>query len=358
MDTKVYWMDDTDHFAVKAKMESGRKKYVDYDWIRFRDDVYENLDEAFTSLLSILSSASMFSAGRIIYCYGVPFRKRTAEYHPKLIKELERIPDNVCLIIIARPDRVLSLYKACKSLGKAEDPFELNKSNVLDWVNAQAKILGITVDKQAAMMLADGTGFNPGMIQAELEKLSCLTSDAHISPRIVSMGGFSNGAADVKELGQFILKNDGESAHEYLQRLLDKGEPAIKICGYFEDWLTRFAIAQAGNCNYEAIKNEVAELKKWENSDEKDKHGNAVYEVAEDEKWDRFRRRKGETVPMYANPKSLWYSCQELRDSGRGPNWAYDSLYKMGLLQESLRSEDKDEGRLLHRFISSLMKKE
>ncbi len=356
METKVYWMDDTDQLAVKAKLESGRKKYPDYEWVRFRDDVYDKPDDAFKALLGMLTSISPFVPGMIIYSYGVPFKKNSGDYHPRLAKELEFISPNVCFMVIARPDRGSTLYKAAKALGKAEEPFDLTKSNAVDWITAQGQILGLKVDKQACMMLADMTNFNPGIIQNELTKLGNIVDDNHISLRVVEMAGFSNATTDVKELAQFILKNQGESAHEYLQRLLDRGEPPIKICGYFEDWITRLAIAQAGNCNYEAIKNEVTELKKWENSDKKDKHGNAVYELADDEKWGRYYRRDGETVAMYANPKSLWHSCQELKEAGRGANWAYDALYKMGQLQEALRSEDKDETRLMHRFISSLMR--
>jgi len=356
MDTRVYWMDDTDQLAVKAKLESGRKKYTDFDWIRFREDAYDSQDEAFKALLSMLSSATMFSPGIIIYTFGVPFKKNSGDYHPRLVKELERLAPTVCFIVIARPDRGSTLYKAAKALGKAEEAFDLTKANAVDWITAQGQILGLKVDKPACMMLADMTDFNPGLIQNELQKLGNLTEDGHISLRVVEMGSFGSGTTDVKELAQFILKNEGERAHEYLQRLLDRGEPAIKICGYFEDWITRLAIAQAGNCNFEAIKNKVAELKKWESSDKKDKHGNALYEVVDDDRWGRYSRRDGETVAMYSNPKSLWYSCQELREAGRGPNWAYDALYKMGQLQEALRSEDKDEWRLMHRFISSLMR--
>ena len=355
MDTKFYWMDDADQFSVKAKLESGRKKYADYDWVRFRDDVYDSTEDAFKSLASMLTSVSFFTPGKIIYCYGIPFKKNAGEYHQRLSKEIRRAANKVCFIIISKPDRVSSLYKTAKEIGKVEEPFELNKTNAVDWITVQANHLGLKIEKHACMMLADITDFNPGRIQNELLKLEPLAIDGIIPIRIVEEACTGNGTTDVKELAQFILKNEGRSVHEYLQRLLDRGEPAIKICGYLEDWLTRLAIARAGSCNFEMIRNDVTELKEWKSNNEKDSNGNSRYEIVEDERWGKYARRTGETVSMYSNPKSLWYSCQELSSANRNEDWAYESLYKMGQLQEALRGRG-DEVRLMHRFVSSLMR--
>lgn len=354
--TKVWWMDDSDLLLVKSKLDAARQKYSDYDWVRFTDDSYANLDEAYKNLVNMICMRSPFSPGKIVYCYGLPLKKQAADFHTLLAKDLARIPENICFIIIARPDKGSSLYKATKALveekqAKLEEAFELTKTNAVDWIMAQASALKLTIDKHACMMLADLTDFSPAKIQNELLKFQSLVTDGMISVRIVAMAGFGHGTTDVKELAQFILKDDGDSAHEYLQRLLDRGEPPIKICGYLQDWITRLAIAQSAKCNFEAIRNDVAELRKWQKDDKKDS-----YESVYDEKWGHFSRWKGESAPMFANSNSLFYSCKELREANKPINWAYDALYRMGVLQEQLRKDAADEVKLMHRFISSLIR--
>lgn len=354
---KVVWLDDTDPWLFRAKLDSARKKFADCDWVRYADDIYDSQSDAFKSLVSLLCLPPMFDAGRVVYCYGVPLKKSSAEFHAKLVKEFDKIPSNVCFILIARPDRGTILYKGVKALeekkqAKAEEAFELNKSNAIDWIVAQASKLQLTIDKQACMMLADITNFSPAKIQNELIKLRWFAPDGAVSSRVVEMGASSPSRTDVKDLGDFILNHDSGSAHEYLQRLLDRGEPPIKICGFLQDWIMRLAIAQSGNCNFEAIRNDVTELKKWQSSEEDEE---SRYETVDDEKWGHFSRRKGESVPMFANPKSMFYPCDGLRRSGNPQGWAYDGLMRMYALQMALRAEDVDKTKVMHEFVATLI---
>lgn len=355
MDTKLLWMDDADRFAVQAKLESGRKRYADYDWIRFSDDLYDSTEIAFNSFVEMFSTRSIFSPGKIVYCYGMPFKKQAGAYHQRLAKEFEHIADNVCVIIIARPERNSSIYKAAKALGKAEEPFELNKSNCVKWITEQATSLGLKIDKMSCEMLADLSEFNPGIVQNELSKFQFLDQDGQVSPRIVEMAGSGVGATDVRDLAKFILKGDGPRAHEYLQRLFDHNEPAIKICGYLDDWLTRLALAYSADCNFDKLNIIVSQLQEWKAGSEKNDSGTTAYETISDDTWGTYSRRKGETGKMYANPKSFWYSCQELGAAGKQAEWAYFAVFLMGQLQENLRKTGHDEVRLMHEFISDLM---
>lgn len=355
---KVYWMDDTDPWVVKDKLAQIRKKYPDSDWVKFNDDVYETQVLAFKALVGLICEAPMFDPARIVYTYAMPFRKSSADLHPRLVKNFASIPDNVCLIIIARPDKQSILYKGVKALeaekqGRAEEAFELSKTNAIDWITAQAAKIKLAIDKQSCMMLADATDFSPSSIQNELIKLRSVAPDGVVSPRIVQMSACSPLRADVKELGQFILNHNEESSHEYLQRLLELGEPPIKICGYLQDWVRKLALAESAQCNYEVLRVEVAELKKWKASNDDD--GDSKYETVDDEKWGKFVRRKGETVPMFANPKALYYSCDELHRSGNKPGWAYDAMDRMFDLQMVLRSDDADKNKAMHNYVADLM---
>lgn len=356
---KVYWMDDTDWLGVQEKLATGRQKYADREWIRFRDDLYEKPEDAYRAFIAAICMKSMFSSGKVVYCFGMPLKKNSGDYHSKIAKEFDRMPESNSLIIIARPDRGSTLYKAVKALeteqkGKAEEPLELSKSNAVDWISDQAEKMKLRIEKPACMALADMTNFSPPKIQQELIKLGTLSSDGEISIRLIEMAGSGEGAVDVKELAQFILKNDKENAHEYMQRLFDRGEPAIKICGYLQDWINRLAFADGANCNFEKLRPIVSDLKKWEYSKLKDQFGLARYETVCFDKWGKFSRREGETIPMFSNPNSIWYSCKELRESGRVQDWAIESLGKIARLQNRLR-QGEDEIKVMHEFVADLM---
>lgn len=348
-------MDDADQWEATRKLESGKLKYADCDWIRFIEDAYPSQDYAFKELVSLICIPPTFTPGKVIYCYGVPFKKNAAEYHQKLAKEFERIPENVTFMIISKPERISSLYKMAqamekKKLAKVEEPLELSKSNAIEWIQSQGQKIGLTIDKSACMSLADLADMNPGRIQHELEKYKHLVSDGIVSPRTIEMAGAGFGRVDIKELGDFILKDEAGAAHEFLQRLLDRGEPGIKICGYLQDWINRLCIAQAAECNFESIRNVLAELKTWEPSSEE-----AIYETIYDEKWGKITRRKGETAPMFNNPNSLYYSCKALKESNKGSQWASGGIMKMFRVQHGLRAEGASATKILHEFVAELI---
>lgn len=350
---KVYWLDDTDLWLARSKIAAAREKYPECEWVRYRDDTYKDMEDAYRNLVSCIGTFPMFTEGKIVYCYGIPLKKAAGEYHQSLAKEFGRIPDNVCFMIIARPDRGSSLYKAAKTHGQADEPFELGKTNAVAWITEQAELVKLKIDKQSCQILADLTDFSPAKIQQELEKLKFIAPDGMVSPRLIGMSGFGDGSCDVKDLGTYILNNDGEKAHEYLQRLLDRGEPPIKICGFLQDWLNRLAMAQSVGCNFDMMRADVAGLKKWQSDKEDD--DSRKYESVDDGKWGHFSRRRGSAIPMFANSNSLFHSCSELSAADKGPNWAYDALYRMYRLQIRLRTGG-DEVKAMHQFLSEVTK--
>lgn len=350
---KVYWMDDSDPALMQGKLAAIKDKYADCDWTRFCDDSYSSGGEAYKSLVSTIRTAPVFSSGKIVYCFGMPLKKWAGDYHQSLAKEFAKIPDGVCLVIIARPDRGSSIWKAAKAYGTAEEPFDLTKENAIEWITQRAAGLKLSIDRQACKVLADLTDFNPAKIQNELIKLKFAADDGVASQRLISMIVFADGHTDVRDLGNCILAGDGHTAHEYMQRLLDRGEPPIKICGYLQDWINRLAISASYGCDYESMRMRIVGLKKWQVDDS----GNdgKKYETIDDERWGRFSRRCGETVPMFAKEVAFRYSCEDLAKSGKGIDWAYKGLQKMYDLQLRLRRADADETKAMHEFISEMI---
>ena len=356
---KVWWLDNTDPVSARKKIKSVKQKQCsEWEWLQFDEQVYESGIEAVRDLIQGITLPPMFMPGRMMYCYGIPFDKdkKSAEM---LINALEDIADNVVFLVIARPDKTSAMYKAfqkmaAKDAGIVDEAFELTKDNAVAWIESRAKDVGVTIDKLACQILTDMCDFDPGAVCAELAKLRYATQDRHVSAAIVETYCNGYGSANVFSLGGLILKGDGEGAHELLQRLIDKGESPIKICGLLQDWAQKIALAASCKCDIEVLKERLANVKKWQKEPEKDNGVSRTERVCNDS-WGWFVRYKGESVPMYSNPSALFYPCKDLAAAKKPPFWAYDALKKLGRLQIELRRKNVEHDKLMHLFIDSLI---
>ena len=358
---RCWWLDNSDPVLCMSKLESVRSKQTEgWEWLRFNEECYASPDDAFKELFDMIQGQAMFCPGKVVCCNGVPL-KGFSDFHHKLGEALRLIPENVLFIVMARPDKAGILYKAFKEmekkgLGAADDAFDLTKSNAVEWVTLRAKGMKAEIDKQACMMLADLMDFNPVAICTELRKLKHLAPEGKISARVVEMGCFGKGEADAKNLAGMVASGNAEAAHELVQRLLDRGEPPIKICGWIQDWLGKQALAESCDCDSDRLKTELADVRKWK-MEAADDDGSS-YEKAMSDNWGLFSRRKGESVPMFPNSGALWYACSERSKASVPPGWAYDAICKLGKLQLAIRNKQGDPPALLHMFVASLMPKE
>lgn len=331
---KVWWLDDSDPVAAKKKLEAVKQQLAGWDWDRFIDDRYESPKDAFKGLLEWLSAPSLLSAGKVVYLYGVPFKK--SDLANKLADEFDNIHPNVILVIIAKPDKTSPIYKKVQSMvvsktGRADEAMEFGrKPETITWIKERAADMGAKIDDQACAMLADFSGFDPSMICMELQKLRYFSQDGVIDPKIVEMAAFPQTDADVKKVSEFILADDCEMAHEFVQRLLDRGEDALKIAGFLQDWSTKMALAESCGCNYDSIKVKVAQCLKWDKDTEK-------------------------AVPMFPKPGAVYYACNDLAGAHKCHFWAFKGLELMGRLQLAIRSSE-DKTRAMHQYVKALTK--
>jgi DNA polymerase III delta subunit len=331
---KVWWLDDTDPISAKKKLAAVRQQLADWDWTRFVEDKYEASKDAYLCLSEWLSTPSMLAPGKAVYFYGVPFKK--SDYSNKLANDFDHIHPSVILIIIAKPDKVSPLYKKVQSMvtsktGRADEAFEFDrKPETITWIKDRGQDLGVKIDDEAASMLADFSGFDPAMICMELQKLKHMTTDGQITAKIVEAGAFVNTASDVKKLTDMIVADDCEMAHEFLQRLLDRGEDPLKICGFLQDWSTKTALAESCGCDYNSIKVKVAQCLKYDKDTKK-------------------------PVPMFAKPGAVYHSCTAYAGAKKSRFWAFKGLELMGKLQISIRTGE-DGTRAMHEYVKALTK--
>jgi DNA polymerase III delta subunit len=365
---KLWWIDNSDPIAAKACIEDVKANQCQgWDWYQFNNEAYSGVTEAAKQLMDAICIPPLFSIGKIVFCRGLPLEtgvgsaqmKTVREWQAKVAKQLSSIPDNVLFIIIARPDKTHVLYKEFKALeGKNPDfvrideRLELTDKNAVDWIQMKARGMGLEIDKQASEMLADITSFNPSAICMELQKLKHVAENRQISTRLIGMTCDGAGAANIFKLSEHILTDRAVEAHELLQRLLDAGEPPLKICGLLQDSVQKMAIAQSCNGNLDQIKAALAEAKKWEKQDgDKPKR-----ERVRSDKWGYFVRTEGESVPLYANLNAFFYSCKYI--GRKRPGWAYDALKKMAELQIRLRQKEYNEASQMHLYLSVIMKED
>lgn len=339
-----WWLDDSDAAAARGKLAAVRQnQFSEWEWIRFVDDAYQNADEAMKSLITSLGTGSMFSGGKVIYCYGVPFEecyrlkpKEISAYHAKIADEIGKIPEGVIFIIISKLTKTSTIYKKAAIMetakrAKITASDEISKENAIAWIQERAAVYDLSISKDACMMLADLTALNRTRICNEIDKLRHVAVGNKITEAMIEQYATGDGEADVRQMCLSITGGHGDAAHEYLQRLLDRGEPPLKICGYLMDWARKMSIAMSSGLNYDSVRSMLPNIKK-------------------------FDKASGKTVPMFANPGTIFHACNELQGAGKQPNWVYQRvLLNLGELQLRLRERRCDEVRLMHEYVQNLV---
>ena len=356
---RIWWLDDSDPVLCASKLASVRKQTEGFEWLRFNEELYSTPEDAFKDLYDLILGQSMFCPGKVVQCSGIPLKGMT-EMHHKLGGVLRLIPEGVLFIIVARPDKAGVLYRGFKEmekagLGVADDSFDLNATNAVEWITLRARGIGAEIDRKACQMLADLMDFSPVAICSELRKLKHLAPEGKISERVVEMGCSGKGETDIMSLGGMILSGNSAAAHELVQRLLDKGESPLRICGWIQDWLGKMALAEGCGCDADMLKTEIAGARKWKATAIDDE--NARRERVASDRWGVFSRREGEGLPMFPNSGALWHACSERSKAPMPEGWAYDALARLGKLQVSLRENRGDPAALMHLFVMYSMEK-
>lgn len=328
----LVWLDASDSWLAKVRLGELRTKLADRAWVRFSEEDYEPA-KAMKSLVTELSLNSLFNPGKVVYTYGLP------SFQAKLIKKLEEMDSAVVFVLIAEVDKSSAFYKGLGDAGikyKVDEQEKLVQKDAVAWVKARAAAMDAVIDETSCKMIIDIVGLDMNKISNELDKLRNF-ADGKIMPWIVQEAVYGHGDAQVTSLFQYILDGSPEQAHEMLHRLFTRDgarvtERIMKFFGYPMDWVRRLAIVSSSRVFDDAIKDKVGKIKKWTD---------------------------GESAPMFANPKGLYFSFKNLSESGRSPQWVFDFMVKLGELQETFRMKGIDDERealaMLHAFIDKVI---
>ncbi len=89
-----------------------------------------------------------------------------------LIPYLERVVDTTCFILVAlKPDFRLKFFSTLKKLGRAVNFRELGDRQVVPWIMAEAREMGLNISTDACRHLQEIIGNRSRTLHTELEKL-------------------------------------------------------------------------------------------------------------------------------------------------------------------------------------------
>ena len=138
------------------------------------------------------------------------------------------------------------LAKAVRELGgTVEEETPLDPASVESWLTRRARYLEVAIETDAIAALGDAVASDLERADQELGKLAAYTAGARIGEsdvRLLVPGAVTN---DVFELTQAVVRRDVRKAVSTLERLLDAGEPPLRLHGLLV-WQFRLLLVAAG----------------------------------------------------------------------------------------------------------------
>ena len=138
------------------------------------------------------------------------------------------------------------LAKSVRELSGAVETLDtLDAQHVEDWIRRRARLFGLVLQPMAAGALAMTVGPDLERLDHELEKLAAFSSGAPLTERDVRLLVSGAVEQDVFELTRAVVRHDVKTAIGALDRLLESGEPPLRLHGLLV-WQFRLLLVAAG----------------------------------------------------------------------------------------------------------------
>lgn len=207
------------------------------------DMVYGDETDA-SEIYTLCSNLPMFAARRLVVVRDVgDLRAKDAE---RLLPYLDAPVDTTCLVLTGRKvDGRVKFFQALKKVAVTVNCEPLEAGALPAWVREQAATLGLSLDEPARMLLQESSSGDLGVLRREMEKLA-----AYVAPGktvtvadVEAVQGADTGGS-VNDLVGALQQKDRSQALRVLAKVLDAGEPALKLLGFIawhwrKDWRPR-----------------------------------------------------------------------------------------------------------------------
>ena len=195
------------------------------------DVVYGDETEA-AEILTLCGNLPMFATRRLVVVKEVG--ALGAHEAERLLPYLEAPVETTCLVLTGgKVDGRVKFFQALKQAAVSVDCAPLDAQALPAWVQEQAGALGLRLDQAARESLIEASGGALGVLCREMEKLA-----AYVAPNtrvtaadVEAVQGADTGGS-VHDLIDALQRRDRVSSLRSLGKVLDAGEPPLKVLGF------------------------------------------------------------------------------------------------------------------------------
>ena len=254
MPIHLYWGDDAS--ARERAVQELIDAVVEPAWISLNLSRLDGSSaEQASQALTEARTAAFGSGGRLVLLQRSPFCERCpSELAEQLEGALTLIPESSHLLLVSagKPDARLKTTKALRKIA-TEKKFQLpaiwDGAGQVELVQRTAQDLGLSLEREAAQLLAETIGSNSTRLASELEKLSLYCGEAAIDAKAVSaLAGPAQ--QNALSIGETLLRGDLGAALQQINELLASNEPALRLVAtltsQLRGWLWVSLLGQQG----------------------------------------------------------------------------------------------------------------
>jgi DNA polymerase-3 subunit delta len=179
-------------------------------------------------LPDLLAGATLFADKRLVIIKNLSENK---SLWTSFVDWIPRISDDIHLVIVEpKPDKRTKTYKELQKIATVNDfaPWtDRDSRKAEEWVTAEAKSLGFSLDKKSAQSLVSQIGVDQWRLYGALEKLSVLDN---VNPGVIGEVIETNPTENVFYLFDAALKGDTSKIQRMVQTL-QLGEDPYRLFG-------------------------------------------------------------------------------------------------------------------------------
>ncbi len=201
---------------------------LDPDLAEFNDDRFEGPSTGADALLSACQMLPMMAQRRLVVVRQAD--KLKADTLAALADYLADPSPTTCLVVEApKVDMRKSAFAKIKKVGKVVECRPLYQNQLVPWIAARVRGMGLQIRPEAAQFLANYTGPDLGALAAELEKAATYAGGGVIDEEAVSETVGAGRVHTVFELTDALGDRRPKAALTALGTLLAAGEAPLKV---------------------------------------------------------------------------------------------------------------------------------
>lgn len=208
-------------FLIERLLDKIRDKYIPENSRDFNMEICYGGEINPSDVVNRAQSVPFLSSNRLIILRRTDGYK--AEQLNKFVPYLEKPVDSTCLIFLSeKTDFKNKFYKTIRGAGLAVNFSELKNSQVIPWIQATAREIGLNIDRDGCALLQDITGGGLRKIYGELEKLKLSCGDKKVKEAEVKELAINSRMYTIFELMDALSEKKAAQALSALSRFLDE----------------------------------------------------------------------------------------------------------------------------------------